>query len=84
MDLTYAPLLAWLLLAHLLADFPLQPLSWVEDKIQHRARSRFLVLHALLHGVLAAWVVAGFGLLHGGFLRFRCWPACCSSPSATT
>ena len=66
MDLTYAPLLAWLLLVHLLADFPLQPLSWVEDKIQHRARSRFLVLHALLHGVLGAWVVAGFGLLHGG------------------
>ncbi|RTG52788.1 DUF3307 domain-containing protein [Serratia marcescens] len=66
MDLTYAPLLAWLLLVHLLADFPLQPLSWVEDKIQHRARSRFLLLHALLHGVLAAWVVAGFGLLHGG------------------
>ncbi len=66
MDLTYAPLLAWLLIVHLLADFPLQPLSWVEDKIQHRARSRFLLLHALLHGVLAAWVVAGFGLLHGG------------------
>ncbi|BBG70061.1 DUF3307 domain-containing protein [Serratia marcescens] len=66
MDLTYAPLLAWLLFVHLLADFPLQPLSWVEDKIRHRARSRFLVLHALLHGVLAAWAVAGFGLLHGG------------------
>ncbi|NTX79467.1 DUF3307 domain-containing protein [Serratia proteamaculans] len=66
MDLSYLPLLIWLLIAHLLADFPLQPRSWVEDKIRHRAGSRFLLLHALLHGVLAAWVVAGFALLHGG------------------
>ncbi|MGO3568171.1 MAG: DUF3307 domain-containing protein [Serratia grimesii] len=66
MDLSYVPLLTWLLIAHVLADFPLQPHSWVEDKIVHRGRSRFLLLHALLHGVLAAWVVAGFALLHGG------------------
>ncbi|KYQ96476.1 hypothetical protein AWY96_24360 [Serratia plymuthica] len=66
MDLTYAPLLTWLLIVHLLADFPLQPLSWVEDKIRRRARSRFLLLHALLHGILAACAVASFGLLHGG------------------
>lgn len=66
MDLSYAPLLTWLLVVHLLADFPLQPRSWVEDKARHRARSRFLLLHALLHGVLAAWLVAGFALLHGG------------------
>ena len=84
MDLTYAPLLARLLLVHLLADFPLQPLSWVEDKIQQRARSRFLVLHALLHGVLAAgwWPVSA--CCTAGFPHFRCWPACWSSPSATT
>jgi len=62
MDLSYLPLLIWLLIAHLLADFPLQPRSWVEDKIRHRAGSRFL----LLHGVLAAWVVAVFALLYGG------------------
>lgn len=66
MDLSYLPLLIWLLIAHLLADFPLQPRSWVEDKIRHRAGSRFLLLHALLHGVLAAWVVAVFALLYGG------------------
>lgn len=66
MDLTYAPLLTWLLIAHLLADFPLQPLSWVEDKTRRRARSPLLLLHALLHGVLAACAVAGFSLLHGG------------------
>ncbi|AYO38773.1 DUF3307 domain-containing protein [Serratia sp. P2ACOL2] len=66
MDLSYAPLLTWLLVVHLLADFPLQPRSWVEDKARHRARSRFLLLHALLHGVLAACAVAGFALLHGG------------------
>lgn len=66
MDLTYTPLLTWLLIVHLLADFPLQPLSWVVDKAQYRAHSRFLLLHALLHGVLVAWVVVAFGLLHGG------------------
>lgn len=66
MDLTYAPLLTWLLIAHLLADFPLQPLSWVEDKTRRRARSPLLLLHALLHAVLAACAVAGFSLQHGG------------------
>ncbi|WP_431225746.1 DUF3307 domain-containing protein [Serratia sp. L9] len=66
MDLTYAPLLIWMLVIHLVADFPLQPLSWVKDKTLHRSRSRFLILHVLLHAMLAAWAVAGFGLLHGG------------------
>ncbi|MFS7160084.1 DUF3307 domain-containing protein [Serratia proteamaculans] len=66
MDLSYTPLLVWLLIAHLLADFPLQSPRWVEDKIRRRARSRFLFVHALLHGILAACVVAGFALLHGG------------------
>lgn len=65
MDLTYAPLLIWLLVVHLVADFPLQPLSWVKDKTQNRSRSRFLLLHALLHGALAAFVISVFGLLHG-------------------
>ncbi len=66
MDLTYTPLLLWMLAIHLVADFPLQPLSWVKDKALRRGRSRFLLLHVLLHATLAAWVVAGFGLLHGG------------------
>ncbi|AML57914.1 hypothetical protein AXX16_2213 [Serratia rubidaea] len=66
MDLTYAPLLIWLLVLHLLADFPLQPRAWVQDKARHRHRSRFLLLHALLHGVVAAWAAAGFAMLHGG------------------
>ena len=62
MDLSYAPLLTWLLVVHLLADFPLQPRSWVEDKARHRARSRFLLLTARRAGRLgggrfcvAAW-----------------------------
>jgi nitrate reductase NapE component len=64
MDLTYIPLLTWMLVMHLIADFPLQPLSWVKDKARHHAKSRFLLLHALLHGVLAVGVVAIFGLIH--------------------
>ncbi|AHG22022.1 membrane protein [Chania multitudinisentens RB-25] len=66
MDLTYIPLLTWMLIIHLVADFPLQPLSWVKDKTLNRGRSRFLLLHALVHGALAAGVVAIFELLHGG------------------
>jgi len=66
MDLSYAPLLVWLLIAHLLADFPLQSPRWVEDKIRRRAGSRFLLVHVLLHGILAGFAVAGFALWHGG------------------
>ncbi|VXC88678.1 conserved membrane hypothetical protein [Enterobacterales bacterium 8AC] len=65
-DLTYASLLIWMLVVHLVADFPLQPLSWVQDKAQNRRRSRFLLLHALLHGVLAAFAISLFGLIHSG------------------
>ncbi|MCS3408093.1 DUF3307 domain-containing protein [Serratia sp. AKBS12] len=66
MEIPYAPLLLWLLVGHVIADFPLQPLSWVQDKSRHRARSRLLVLHALIHGVVAAWGVAAFGGIYGG------------------
>lgn len=41
-----------LLLAHLLGDFLLQPTSWVVDKEQRKARSKYLYLHTLLHFVL--------------------------------
>lgn len=65
-DLTYAPLLIWMLVVHLVADFPLQPLSWVQDKALNRCRSRLLLLHALLHGALAALAISLFGLAHDG------------------
>jgi len=63
-----------LLLAHLAADFILQPSSWVADKERRTFRSPWLYVHTLLHFVLAATVVwerdfiafAGIlALLHG-------------------
>ncbi|MEX0968370.1 MAG: DUF3307 domain-containing protein [Bacteroidia bacterium] len=41
-----------LLLAHLIADFLLQPRNWVLDKEQKKAGSGKLYLHVLLHGIL--------------------------------
>ncbi|MFI8415806.1 DUF3307 domain-containing protein [Serratia sp. NPDC078593] len=73
MDDAYAPLLLWLLVGHLVADFPLQPFSWVQDKTQRRARSRLLLLHALIHGVVAAAVIAVFSGLHGAVSAGGVW-----------
>lgn len=42
-----------LLLAHLLTDFVLQPNSWIRHKRKYRAKSYFLVIHALLAGILS-------------------------------
>ncbi|MGC8824985.1 MAG: DUF3307 domain-containing protein [Bacteroidales bacterium] len=47
-----------LLLAHLIADFLLQPTSWVQAKRRHFIASWQLYLHALLHGVIAFAFVA--------------------------
>lgn len=41
-----------LILAHLLGDFVLQPVSWVKDKQYKKIRSVRLYLHAALHGAL--------------------------------
>ncbi|MFN8337851.1 MAG: DUF3307 domain-containing protein [Saprospiraceae bacterium] len=41
-----------LLLAHVLGDFYLQPTNWVEDKEANTYKSKYLYLHALLHGIL--------------------------------
>ena len=41
-----------LILAHLIGDFVLQPLSWVNDKIERKAKSPTLYLHAFIHGLL--------------------------------
>ncbi|MBE0660950.1 MAG: DUF3307 domain-containing protein [Bacteroidales bacterium] len=38
-----------LILAHLIGDFLLQPKSWVEEKRKHKALSRVLYLHVLVH-----------------------------------
>ncbi|KFK96549.1 MULTISPECIES: DUF3307 domain-containing protein [unclassified Serratia (in: enterobacteria)] len=75
MDLTYIPLLFWMLVVHFIADFPLQPLSWVKDKILNRSRSRFLLLHALVQGTLTALVIALFSVLHDGLSLTDIWVA---------
>lgn len=51
-------LLLKLLLAHFVADFLLQPLSWVNDKKEKAFRSGKLLLHVLVHGLLYSLVLA--------------------------
>jgi uncharacterized membrane protein YidH (DUF202 family) len=50
-------LLLGLVLAHLIGDFLLQPLAWVEERYRLKHRSRGLAQHALLHGLLAGSVL---------------------------
>src|SRR5680860_568575 len=45
-------ILTQLLLAHLLTDFVLQPNTWIKHKRKYKVRSYFLIIHALLAGVL--------------------------------
>lgn len=52
--LTQPSLLIGLLLAHLLADFYLQPYSWVESRNKKHARAPHVYAHALIHGLLAS------------------------------
>lgn len=47
-----------LLVVHAIADFALQPHSWVKDKSEHKLKSKYLYLHVLLHGILTYLVVA--------------------------
>lgn len=53
-----------LIFSHLLADFILQPASWVAHKEKYIYTSPIMYLHALLHAALA-WLLVG----EGGF-----WP----------
>ena len=47
-----------LLLAHLIGDFLLQPISWVKDKEEKKHKSIYLYLHIFLHFILA-WILIG-------------------------
>lgn len=47
-------LFACLLLGHLLADFYLQPHSWIMDKVTHKIRSVGLIKHMLVHALLTS------------------------------
>jgi hypothetical protein len=42
-----------LLLSHLLADFVLQPVKWVNDRNEKKYKSYFLYLHGTIAGILA-------------------------------
>lgn len=45
-------ILLQLLLAHIIADFVLQPKRWIEHKKRYKAMSYILVIHSLLAGIL--------------------------------
>ncbi len=52
-------LLIKLLLAHFIGDFSLQPTSWVKDKIEKKAKSKYLYLHIATHAILVS-IALGF------------------------
>jgi len=41
-----------LLLAHFIGDFVLQPKSWVNDKEVNKAKSKYLYIHIVIHGLI--------------------------------
>lgn len=47
-----------LFLVHAIADFALQPNSWVKDKVKNKLQSKYLYIHVFLHGILTYIVVA--------------------------
>lgn len=51
-------LLLKLLMAHLIADFLIQPISWIKDKEQKAFVSKKLILHTLVHAVLYAMALS--------------------------
>lgn len=46
-----------LILAHFIGDFLLQPTSWVKDKETKKAKSIYLYVHTLIHGLLIILVL---------------------------
>lgn len=51
-------LLLKLLMAHLIADFLIQPMSWIKDKEQKAFLSKKLILHTLVHAALYAMALS--------------------------
>lgn len=45
-------ILLQLFLAHILTDFVLQPTRWIQHKRKHRGKSYYLIIHALIAGLL--------------------------------
>lgn len=53
-------LLLLLIIAHIMGDFYLQPIQWVECRYQKHVKSPSLYKHALVHGLLTFLVLALF------------------------
>jgi hypothetical protein len=47
-----------LVIAHLIGDFILQPKKWVKSKRKKKIKSKYLYLHAVVHGLLAYVLIA--------------------------
>nr|WP_313809702.1 DUF3307 domain-containing protein [Allomuricauda sp.] len=54
-----SPFILQLLLAHLIGDFVLHPDTWVQHKLQHKIRSKYLYYHIGVH-LIALLVLLGF------------------------
>ena len=54
----FSLLLAALIIGHLVSDFFLQPMSWVNDRNTHHFKAKKLCLHVLVHGVVSAVILA--------------------------
>ncbi|AZN32306.1 DUF3307 domain-containing protein [Pseudoalteromonas sp. Xi13] len=54
----FSLLLAALIIGHLISDFFLQPMSWVNDRNTHHFKAKKLYLHVLVHGVVSAVILA--------------------------
>jgi len=50
-------ILIQLILAHLLTDFVFQPNSWIKHKRKYKVRSYYLIIHALIAGVLSVILI---------------------------
>lgn len=54
----FSLLLVTLIIAHLVSDFFLQTMSWVNDRNTHHFKAKKLYLHVLVHGVVSAVILA--------------------------
>jgi hypothetical protein len=54
----FSLLLVTLIIGHLVSDFFLQPMSWVNDRNTHHFKAKKLYLHILVHGVVSAVILA--------------------------
>lgn len=54
----FSLLLVTLIIGHLVSDFFLQPMSWVNDRNTHHFKAKKLYLHVLVHGVVSAFILA--------------------------